>query len=150
MEDSLESSATTWDDILAPYTDYLTSGTLSPRTVKLRLYHLDRIRRHIGKEPGDITLDDLTGYFKDRDWAPNTRAVVRASMAVFFRFAHGTGRIPSNPALQLPPIRVPGGKPKPASDEAVSGALASADPRVHLMVTLGMKAGLRAMEIACS
>jgi len=138
----------TWDSLIPRYTDYLESGTLSPRTIQLRLYHLGRIRRHVAVEVGEVTLEHLTGYSKGRDWAPNTRAVVRASMSVFFSWAHDNDYLPRNPAAKLPAIRVPAGKPKPASDDAVADALAGASSRVRLMVTLGTLAGLRAMEIA--
>jgi integrase len=45
-------------------------------------------------------------------------------------------------------VKVPQGKPKPASDEALAKALKKAPPRTQLMVRLGALAGLRAMEIA--
>lgn len=144
----MEPSLATWSTLVPKYADFLASGTLSPRTVQLRLYHLGRIRRHLGVQPYHVTLEHLVAYSKGRDWAPNTRAVVRASMSVFFRWAHDNEYIPKNPAAKLPPVRVPGGKPKPASDDAVSSAFAVADDRTTIMVTLGVLAGLRAMEIA--
>lgn len=138
----------TWSQLIPLYADYLKSGTLSPRTIELRLYHLGRIRRFLGIQPYHVTLDHLNSYTKDRDWAPNTRAVVRASMSVFFRWAVDNEHLEKNPAAKLMPIRVPAGKPKPASDEAVKDAYAIADPRTWLMVALGTRGGLRAMEIA--
>jgi integrase/recombinase XerC len=140
--------APTWDTLVPRYEKYLTSGTLSPRTVDLRLYHLNRIREWMGVDLAEVTLEDLTGYFYDRDWAPNTRAVVRASMSVFFGWAHDNEYLPKNPAARLPSVRVPSGKPKPASDDALLKALAVADDRVRRMVTIGARVGLRAMEIA--
>lgn len=144
----MEPTRATWSHLIPLYTDYLTSGTLSPRTVELRLYHLGRIRRFLGIQPYHVTIEHLNAYTKDRDWAPNTRAVVRASMSVFFRFCVDNDYLDKNPAAKLMPIRVPAGKPKPASDDAVKDAYAIADSRVWLMVALGTRAGLRAMEIA--
>lgn len=146
IEQSPESP--TWDALLPRYREYLESGTLSPRTVDLRLYHLNRIRKFVNKKPGDVALEDLTRYFQGRSWAPNTRAVVRASMAVFYRWAVDNEYLPKNPASKLMSVRVPAGKPKPASDAALEQALSTASPKVVLMVRLGERCGLRAMEIA--
>lgn len=144
----MEPSDATWSRLIPLYADYLRSGTLSPRTIELRLYHLGRIRRFLGVQPYHVTLEHLNAYTKDRDWAPNTRAVVRASMSVFFRWAVDNEYLVKNPAAKLMPIRVPAGKPKPATDDAVRDAYAIADPRTWLMVALGTRGGLRAMEIA--
>lgn len=138
----------TWSRLIPLYADYLRSGTLSPRTVELRLYHLGRIRRFLGIQPYHVTLEHLNAYTKGRDWAPNTRSVVRASISVFWKWAVDNEHLEKNPASKLMSIRVPAGKPKPASDEAVKDAYAIADNRVWLMVALGTRAGLRAMEIA--
>lgn len=144
----MEPTRATWSHLFPLYADYLKSGTLSPRTIELRLYHLGRIRRFLGVQPYHVTLEHLNAYTKNRDWAPNTRAVVRASMSVFFRWAVDNEHLVKNPAARLMPIRVPGGKPKPATDDAVKDAYAIADSRTWLMVALGTRAGLRAMEIA--
>ena len=96
----MEPTAATWSHLVPRYADFLRSGTLSPRTVELRLYHLARIRRHLGVQPYHVTLEHLVDYSKDRDWAPNTRAVVRASMAVFFRWCHDNEYIEKNPAAK--------------------------------------------------
>jgi hypothetical protein len=58
-----------WDALIPRYREYLESGTLSPRTVDLRLYHLNRIRKFVNKRPGDVLLEDLTRYFQGRAWA---------------------------------------------------------------------------------
>jgi integrase/recombinase XerC len=137
-----------WDHLIPRYREYLESGTLSPRTVDLRLYHLNRIRKFADKKPGDVLLEDLTRYFQGRSWAPNTRAVVRASMSVFYKWAVDNEYLLKNPASKLMSVRVPAGKPKPASDAAMEQALGTAGPMVMLMVRLGEKCGLRAMEIA--
>lgn len=140
--------APTWDTLVPRYRDYLESGTLSPRTVELRLYHLGRIRAFINKPVDEVTLEDLASYSRGRPWAPNTKAVVRACMSVFFRWAVDNEHLTKNPAAKLMPVRVPPGKPKPANDDALRNAYAIADPKVWLMLALGARAGLRAMEIA--
>jgi integrase/recombinase XerC len=149
VESSLNpSESPSWDSLIPRYREYLESGTLSPRTVELRLYHLNRIRKFVNKKPGDVLLEDLTRYFQGRTWVGNTRAVVRACMSVFFKWAADNEYLPKNPAARLMSVRVPQGKPKPASDEALEQALSSASEKVRLMVRLGERCGLRAMEIA--
>lgn len=138
----------TWDALIPRYKEYLESGTLSERTVELRIYHLNRIRKFLNKKPGDVLLEDLTRYFQGRSWSPNTRAVVRACMSVFYKWATDNEYLPKNPAARLMSVRVPQGKPKPASDDALDQALRTASPKVRLMVRLGERCGLRAMEIA--
>lgn len=81
-------------------------------------------------------------------WSPNTAATARASYASFFGWAHDYEHLPANPASRLPSVKVPQGKPKPASDAAVANALANAPERTRLMIKIGTLAGLRAMEIA--
>lgn len=144
----MEPTRHTWSTLIPKYAEYLASGTLSPRTVELRLYHLQRVRRFLGIQPYHVTLEHLVAYSKGREWAPNTRAVVRASVSVFFKWCVDNEYLEKNPAAKLPAIRVPAGKPKPATDEALNGALEKADDRTTLMVTLGALVGLRAMEIA--
>lgn len=144
----MQPTEATWSYLVPRYAEFLGSGTLSPRTIELRLYHLGRLRRFLRVQPYHVTLEHLTAYSKDRDWAPNTKAVVRASISVFFRWAHDNEYLEKNPAAKLMSIRVPAGKPKPATDDAVKDAYAIADQRTWLMVALGTRAGLRAMEIS--
>lgn len=149
MEGFMEPTFTpTWSNLLPRYREYLESGTLSPRTVELRLYHLNRVRRFVEVEVAEVTLEHLASYSRGRDWSANTKAVVRASISVFFRWATDNEYMTKNPASRLMPVRVPPGKPKPANDEALRDAYAIASPKVWLMLALGARAGLRAMEIA--
>jgi integrase/recombinase XerC len=141
-------SSPTWSELIPKYREYLESGTLSPRTVQLRLYHLNRVRKFVAKEPGEVVTADLTSYFSGRDWSGNTRAVVKASMSVFWKWAVDNEYLLKNPASKLMKVKVPQGKPKPASDAALEQALSNASPKVRLMVRLGERCGLRAMEIA--
>jgi integrase/recombinase XerC len=138
----------TWDALIPRYREFLESGTLSPRTVELRIYHLNRIRKHVGVKPGEVTLEHLTAYFHGRSWSPNTRAVVKASMSVFYKWAVDNEYLLKNPASKLMKLKVPAGKPKPASDAALEQGLTTGDAKVTLMVRLGERCGLRAMEIA--
>lgn len=136
-------------EIIPPYIQFMKAANRSPRTIELRLYHLDTLRkRHPDLEAEQITDDMLVDMLANPDWAPNTKGAFRSSMTGFFRFAFKKGLLPDDPSKDLPSVRVPHGKPKPASDEAVNAALLKASPRVKLMITIGTRVGARAMEIA--
>lgn len=133
---------------MIPYLTHLRGKRRSPRTIELRQYQIGRFFRATGIAPADVTIDDLRSWMDRPEWAPNTAAVVKASLSSYFGYLHDEEILAHNPAKRLEAPRVPASKPKPASDEAVANALANATPRVRLMVSLGALAGLRAMEIA--
>jgi len=138
-----------WNTIDPAYLKYLKAATRSPRTIELRTYQIRKLRNaHPGLEAEDITDDILVDYMGNPGWAPNTKGVVRSSLTGYFAFAFKKGLLPDDPSKDLPSVRVPHGKPKPASDVAVNAALEKASPRVKLMITLGTRVGARAMEIA--
>lgn len=139
---------TTWHDFMPAYTANMISARRSPRTIELRTYQVERFFRNTGLDVHEVTLDHLRAYMGNPDWSANTAQVVKSSLAGFFRFCHEEELLPTNPAARLLSPKVPAGKPKPASDQALNDALEQATPRVHLMVTLGARVGLRAMEIA--
>ncbi len=139
----------TWNEIDPLYLKYLKAATRSPRTIELRLYQIERFRKtHPGVEAEDVTDDILVDYMGNPNWAPNTKGVVRSSLTGYFGFAFKKGLLPDDPTKDLPAVRVPHGVPKPATLEAVNAALGKASPRVQLMVTIGVRVGARAMEIA--
>jgi integrase/recombinase XerC len=117
-------------------------------TRRLRNYHLRRFAVAVNKPPYDVTLDDLVGHLNNPLWAANTKAAARSSLRAFYKWATVSERIGRNPSEFLPSPRPPRGYPRPASEDAIDAALASADPRTALMIRIGSRAGLRAHEIA--
>ena len=76
---------------------------------------------------------------------------MRSAFRGFYRWAEETGAMPEtavNPAAKLPPVRVPRGLPRPATDDAVLEALSKADPRVRLAVLIALYTGARMAEVA--
>lgn len=138
----------TWASLLPLYAEYLESAGRPRTTVNLRCGQIRRLASTLDVNPLEVTTELLVRFMRNDRWADNTRATWRASLSGFFRWAHGMGHLPANPALMLATVRVPHGQPKPASDAAVADALKFATPRVQLMVALGTRAGLRCMEIA--
>jgi integrase len=135
-------------EIMPAYQKHLRNKRRSPRTIELRTYQVERFFKGTGLAPADVKLDDLRVWMDRPEWAANTSQVVKSSLSGFFGFAKEEKLLRKNPAKRLESPRVPAGKPKPASNEAVADALAKASPRVRLMIALGARAGLRAMEIA--
>lgn len=138
----------TWASLLPLYGKYLESAGRPDTTVRLRCGQIVKLAKTLDVTPFEVTTELLVDYMGNRNWADNTRATWRASLSGFFRWAHGMGHLPSNPALMLATVRVPHGQPRPASDAALDHAATIADMRAALMVELGRRAGLRCMEIA--
>lgn len=97
--------------------------------------------------PGDVTEADLIGFLA-QPWAPETRRSAVSSLRVFFTWAHERDLVPSNPAKNLPSIKIPATTPRPAPELIIADALERATSRERLMVLLGAFEGLRRAEIA--
>jgi site-specific recombinase XerD len=137
-----------WTSQLAPYRNWLTASGRPSTTIYLRLYHVRRFAVQSGLEPFEPTLDDLLEHLSNPAWGGSARRAARASLRKFYSWAHVTGRMDHNPAGLLPPIAVPKGMPRVATDAGVELGLSSKDPRVPLMVELGDRVGTRCCEIA--
>jgi integrase/recombinase XerC len=124
----------------------LAAGTATS-TIRLWRYYVDRLSRVL-PSPDAATHDLLIAWLAHPSWQPETRRSARTAIAVFYGWAHRTGRLKDNPAANLPRIRVPDGEPRPASPEAIQEALIAADDRVTLMILLGAVSALRRAEIA--
>lgn len=129
------------------YADYLAAGGRGESTVKLRRSHLVRAAREIGTLES-ATTDKLISYLSRPEWRPATRRSYRASLRGFYRWATATGEIDADPADGLPTVIQPRALPRPADDAIIAAAIASAPPRVQLMLELMAYAGLRRCEVA--
>lgn len=137
-----------WTLAISFYVAWMRAGELSMGTIKLRDYHLRRFAVTTGLEPFDATLDDLIEYLGSHEWSANMRRSARTTLNSFYTWAASTGRMTINPALDLPTISSPIGKPRPAPESAVAqGLLPNVDRRLPVMVALGARLGLRCWEI---
>jgi len=120
-----------------------------PATTRgLRDYQLRRFANDHGGEPWSVTTDEMVSWIGGKDWAAETKRAYRAALRSFYGWAHVTGRILTNPAALLPPIKSPIRMPRPPPESVLSAALLLADDRVRLMVLLAAREGLRRGEIA--
>lgn len=136
-----------WAVALREWEDWMKAADRPETTRKLRGYQLRRFAAH-HPDPWTVTLDDLAGWLGSHDWATETKRGYRAALRTFYGWAHTTGRIPTNPAGLLPPIKRAEGRPRPVPLAVLRKALHEADARVRLMVTLAVRQGLRRGEIA--
>lgn len=140
-------STITWAELPAKYDAHMCAASQSPHTRELRRHQLSKLAREF-QHPAEITHDDLVRFLSRQDWSTETRRSYRVTLRGFFQWAHKRGYLPTDPSLDLPPIRARQHPPRPAPDEVWRQAVALADPRVALMILLGARAGLRRGEIA--
>jgi integrase len=139
-----------WAALLDEYLLTLAAAGQRPTSIRLRRGQLCRMTHELGCPPADTTGATLLRWFgTQQHWTQEARKSYRAAARGFFHWAHRFGHLPSNPADDLPTVRVPKAPPRPASDQAWAAALAAADDRMRLMLRLAGEAGLRRAEVAC-
>jgi integrase len=139
---------TSWHTELGPFTAWLRAGHRSERTIYLRCYHLRRFADETRIDPFDVTEGMLVDHLASRPWSSTTRHSIRASLRVFYGWAHATGRMTKNPAHLLPSFSPQAGRPRPAPESALERGRGATDVRVRLMVELAATVGMRCGEIA--
>lgn len=138
-----------WAPIIDEYLLTLSAAGQRPATLRMRYFQLCQMARGLGCPPGAVTGGMLVSWFGcQQHWTPEGRKSYRAGVRGFCAWAHRSGRLPTNPGLDLPKVRVPKAPPRPASDHAWEVALAGASPRVVLMMRLAAEGGLRREEVA--
>jgi integrase/recombinase XerC len=137
-----------WDQLTTHYCDYLTAIGRPATTIGLRRYQITHLGHVLAVDPTRVTYDDVLSFFRLHDWKPETRRSYRAAIRGFFAWATKHGHLGSDPATELPQIRVPKASARPCPDTTYRHALAKATPREALMLRLAKEAGLRRAEIA--
>jgi integrase len=138
-----------WGAELEAWAGAMRRARLSPETIKLRLYDVDRLRRWAApRGPWELTEDDLADYMADHRWARETARGARSSLRGFYRWAHGVGRIAEDPAAGLARIAPETPHSRPAAPGGVVVALRMSEERVVLMLRLANDVGMRRAEVA--
>lgn len=138
-----------WDELIAGYVGYLVAIGRPKTTRRLRRWQIDYLQQSLNLPIDRITEDDLLGWFEiHEEWKPETRRSYRAGVRGFFAWAHKTGVITENPALELPQVKVPRAMPMPVPDGVFAEAVAAASLRTALMLRLAGEVGLRRAEVA--
>lgn len=138
----------TWKTLLSAYETHQRAQSRAERTIEGRRNLLLSIARETGKQPAEITYDDLLARM-GRGIAASSMQRERSDLQSFFGWAKEHHRLPKNPAKKLPKVTVPRAKPRPLTIEQVEAMLTSgAYCRTRVMILLALYLGLRAHEIA--
>lgn len=132
-----------WRSAIDDWLTVLHLRGLSPRTIRLRQYHLRYLAARADDDPMQLSCDGLRRLFAAHDWSPEYRKSIRASVRSFC--AHH--RICDNGDC-LPAVRVIHPRPRPVSDALWRQLAAVDNTRTLLMLRLAAEAGLRRGEVA--
>lgn len=136
-----------WSQPVADWLTWLRAGARTESTVRTRRDHLFHLAQ-LHADPWAVTEGDLSRWLSRSDWTPATKRSKRATARSFYAWAHRLGHIGTDPAGDLDPVRQRRALPRPAPDHVLRDALAVADDRVTLALSLALYAGLRRAEIA--
>lgn len=149
--ESLKAIPFGWQEPLRSYELYLRALGRAHRTVDTRIRHLRTMARDIEElgatDPATTTEPILIQWSGIQNWARETRHAYHASIRGFFAWWTKDSE-QSNPAVELRSIRRPVPPPRPAPEDVITAAVATADKRTELILRLAAELGLRAQEIA--
>lgn len=137
-----------WDAAVGAWGESLRLAGYPATTIRTRLQMLWQLAQESPTGPWEHTTDTLAEWIGSHGWAVESRYSARSSVRMFYAWAYRAGKIPADPAMDLPRVRRGMGTPRPAPDAAYAAALASAGPRERLMMRLAAEAGLRRGEIS--
>ncbi|HTW17100.1 MAG TPA: tyrosine-type recombinase/integrase [Nocardioides sp.] len=137
----------TWGSSIRDFGKWQLAADRAPGTIRLYAYRLRDLAALAPAGPSAVT-DELLLEVIGTHKAAETKKSVRTTYRTFFKWAHKSGRVPSNPAEDLPSITIPQKLPNPTPEPVLELALRSADERELFMLRLGAYAGLRCCEIA--
>lgn len=143
---------TLWAEWISDYLTFLQAGGAPYTTVRTRRQQLTRIARGLidagVTDPRETTETHLIDFFAGRNWAASTRRGHRQAARGFFAFAVKMGYTTSDPAAEIPSVKMPPPTPRPTADSVYETALAAAGPREWLMLRLAAELGMRRAEVA--
>lgn len=139
-----------WRKPIESWAKHLRVRDLAPTSIATRTDHLRRCARTIGvASPWDVDQDDLESWLGEHaKWKTETRRSMNFSLRSFYGWAHARGKVPHNPAANLPVVKASSPSPRPAPDVAYEEALERATWRERIMLRLAAEAGLRRAEVA--
>lgn len=141
---------TVMEELIAKHLAHIRAGGFSPNTIEDREKLLRRIDRDLPMGIEEATVEELAGWLANPRWTRRTKAVYFGHIRGFFGWACD----PRNPYLDWDPSaslirpRVPGGAPKPVTDEELATCLDQLEQPWRRFVLLAAYAGMRCCEIA--
>jgi integrase len=138
-----------WLDLIEGWLRWLQAGDAKPGTLRTRAHYLAQLAgQHRLRVPEGLDVDDLAAFVARDGWKPETRKSARSSVCSFYGWLQLTGRIPRDPSLGLPKVRVPRAQPRPVPVTTFADAVRRSNQRTQLILQLGRFAGLRREEVA--
>ena len=134
--------------MLNDYRHHLIAIRRSPNTVRTRCVYVRQLLAafpNVAKIRPQL-LEDFV--YSDPNWKPETINVCISSVRSFMAWAHATGRIPTNPAANLTPLKVPLVPQRMVPDENFLAAMPGASLEDQALMMLGGEGGLRRSELA--
>lgn len=142
---------TRWDTDIQDWALSALAAGHSANTVTSRCQHLRHAAKGLGTvSPWDVNAGDLIAWCGGQDWATDTRRGRRNTFRAFWGWGMATERATSNPAHDLPKVKMTPARPKPAPPAAYQSALMAAAPREMLMLKMARYHGMRRAEVAQS
>lgn len=138
-----------WHGAKLRYVAHERAAARAQRTIENRLELLDVLARVTGTTgPLEVTADHLLAHV-GRGVKASSMQREGSDLRSFFGWLHDKGHRVDNPALELPRVKVPRGKPRPFTLAQIEAMLATGSYfRTRVMILLGYLHGLRAHEIA--
>ncbi len=121
---------------------------LRPATINQRRCALARLEQALGFPLLEASDDALYAWALSLKGSPAYIANNLANAACFYRWAHDTGLIPTDPARRLVRPKVSKGIPRPLAEPSLDVAISTAEADVRCWLVLGAYGGLRAGEMA--
>jgi integrase/recombinase XerC len=138
-----------WSTEIDAWRVALQAMRLSPQTIELRGYHVQRLARAgLSVSPWQLSRADLLHWTGSHSWKRETARAVRSSFRRFWAWGVATERTHENLADILPMVRPEQPLPRPAAANVVIRAVTSSTPRIALMLRLANELGMRRSEVA--
>jgi len=138
-----------WREPLAAFRKWMVAQRMSGETITMYRGRLIQLAYETGRGPFELDGEALCTWLSRHRWSRQTAHSSAAVLAVFYRWAYNTGRADANLAADIPRVRLgEGGGRRPPALDIYRAALASASPRVRVMLRLAGELGLRRGEIA--
>jgi len=118
-----------------------------PKTVRLHGHYLQLLAR-TQPDPLAVARRDLESWLANANWGPESRKSARTVAVGFYRWCVSVDEMERSPAVDLMPITVPPGVPRPTPERVYQEAVFGTSRPVRLMLMLARYAGLRCGEIA--
>jgi integrase len=137
----------TWQQAIYHWTLALRAAGRRPRTIELYRHYANYLADRLDPDPWAVRESDLEDLLGSAEWGPSARKSLRTVTGSFYAWGHRRGHIATDPAAELPTVRVSRGKPRPTPEDVILTALERADERDRNLVDLGALVGLRAGEM---